>query len=225
MKVSANLVVHRRDITCNRDRRALLKQRTCESFRRGASQHPSPTVPPSVRHRRLQSLALTVLWTPPTHQRTVLFNVRRLLQPRRPTWPGNPRQRARDRWSPFVSAHHPELHLVSWLHGGVECRRRAEPTPMWCPWPTELPGTDPTPSATTSRRRPSVVFTPGAKSNSRTNMLVITLPPASRQTRAAAVSKAKPRRPGTPICARGWETSERAPAHGAALESIKARSV
>ena len=36
--------------------RAVFEQRTCESFRRGASQHPPPVVPPSVRHRRLHNL-------------------------------------------------------------------------------------------------------------------------------------------------------------------------
>ena len=56
VKVLANHIVHRRDVTCSRDRRAVLEQRTCESFRRGASHHPSPTVPPSVSHRRLHNL-------------------------------------------------------------------------------------------------------------------------------------------------------------------------
>ena len=55
VKVLANHIVHRRDVTCSSNRRAVLERRTCESFRLGASHHPSPTVPPSVSHRRLHN--------------------------------------------------------------------------------------------------------------------------------------------------------------------------
>ena len=113
----------------------------------------------------------------------------------RPTsdWPDCPHQRAQDPWFPSVLAHHPELHLVSWLHGDVVCRPPAERTPTWCRRPTELPGT-----GSSHPQQLQNVFAPGAKSKSRTSTLVITLPLACRRTRAAAVSRAKPRQPRTP---------------------------
>ena len=62
------------------------------------------------------------------------------------------------------------------------------------------------PSATTSRRLPSRPCR-CPRSRSRTMMLVVTRPPASRRIRASMLSKAKPRRPRTPAlahAARWW---------------------
>ena len=56
------------------------------------------------------------------------------------------------------------------------------------------------PSATTSNRRASA-RSGGNRSKSRTSTFVDTRAPASRQTRAAALSRAYPRRPSTPACA------------------------
>ena len=56
------------------------------------------------------------------------------------------------------------------------------------------------PSATTSNRRASARWG-GSRSRSRTSTFVDTRAPASRQTRAAALSRAYPRRPNTPACA------------------------
>ena len=56
------------------------------------------------------------------------------------------------------------------------------------------------PSTTTSNLRPSAALG-SARSKSRTMMLVTTLPPASLQTLAVALSSANTRRPNTPACA------------------------
>ena len=93
----------------------------------------------------------------------------------------------------------------------VPSRRRGETSVVskatCAPWNSD-------PSVTTSRRRASTRSI-GNKSKSLTMTFVVTLAPASRHTRAAALSKANPRRPKTPASAqpaRWWpRTSRRRP--------------
>ena len=93
------------------------------------------------------------------------------------------------RAAPFTVAlrGHAELSLLSGLTMVVS-------TASWAPWNSGNP------SATTSRRLLSK--TPGmAMSRSLTKTFTETRPPASRQTRATALSSENPRRPNTPTVA------------------------
>ena len=91
---------------------------------------------------------------------------------------------------------------------GVPSRRRGETSVV--SKTTCAPWNSGNPSATTSRRRAST-RSMGNKSKSLTITFVMTLAPASRHTRAAAFSKANPRRPKTlplrnpPGCCQGQQ--------------------
>ena len=121
----------------------MFEQRTCESLCCGASQHPSPTVPPSVRYRLLHDL-----WRPCFGRRQRTTELCRL---RRPTSADfcskddqlGPRTLANELGIDGLLPCSRIIQSCTWCRGctgSVECRRRAERTPMWCRWPTELLG-------------------------------------------------------------------------------------
>ena len=86
------------------------------------------------------------------------------------------------------------------VRGAVASDTKVVSTAICAPW---LSGK---PSATTSSRRASACWS-GNRSKSLTSTFVDTRAPASRHTRAAALSRANPRRPSTPACtqaARWW---------------------
>ena len=133
----------------------------------------------------------SALWPTPKNARTGklrLTNVHPLLQQGPPTWHVLPRQRVLGRFSPsmpwlFQGLLHPLL-----LPCVKRSRLRAVLRPKWC-----LPPIGPPVEELQTIHHH--FQTPG------TSKFVLTLPPASRQTLAAADSNANPRLPNTPTVA------------------------
>ena len=91
-----------------------------------------------------------------------------------------------------------------WRTGAWLSRHSGLQTPWWCRWPTAPPGTGGHQLPTYSCRDDGEV---GGPCPGLTRTLVVTLPPASRQTRAAVLSSENPRWPNTPAnghAARWW---------------------
>ena len=122
---------------------------------------------------------------------------RRLRMPRRPTVLDHAPAPTLDRCVLFVVwlapwLHHQFRHTGAWRHHSWTVERRA-----WCRWQAICYHLDTTIVRVTSRREVHVY----------TRTLVETRAPASRHTRAAALSNGNPRRPKTPSCgqaARWW---------------------
>ena len=85
-------------------------------------------------------------------------------------------------------------HRVCGVPSRLKGETNVESSATWAPWKSGKP------FATTSNRRAST-WCNGNKSKSRTITFVVPWAPASRETRAAALSRTHPRRPNTPACA------------------------
>ena len=157
----------------------------------------------------------TVLWLWPTGTGTIASPQTIDPQPRQlkpPIWPERVVLSTRDWCALSCVWLLGELHRPCEQHHASQSHHSATWTPKSCRWPVVNSGK---PSATTSSRLVSWACGT-AKSMSLTIMLRVTRPPASRQTLAAALSTANPRRPHTPAlehAARWWPKESKGRPH------------